>query len=58
MLSFDKVSNFLGDMKEEVVATTLSEKKSSTKDANKGTGELVYMKESVVTIRRKCLDKF
>ena len=33
----DKVSNFLGDKKEEVVMTPLTEKKSSTKDFDKGT---------------------
>ena len=40
MLSVDKVSNFLGDRKEEVVTTPLLEKKSSTKDVDKGTDEL------------------
>ena len=38
MLSFEKVSNVLGDMKMEVVTTTLLEKKSSTKDVYEGTG--------------------
>ena len=37
MSSNDKVSNILGDRKEEVVMTPLSEKKSSTKDVEKGT---------------------
>ena len=40
MSSNEKVSNFLGDRKEEVVTTPLSEKKSSTKDVEKGTDEL------------------
>ena len=54
----DKVSNFLGDRKEEVVTTPLLENKSPTKDVDKGTDELEYMKKTVVTIRRKGLDKF
>ena len=40
MSSNDKVSNVLGDRKEEVVTTPLSEKKSSTRDVNKVTDEL------------------
>ena len=35
MSSNEKVSNSLGDMKEAVVTTPLSEKKSSTKDVEK-----------------------
>ena len=35
MLSVEKVSNALGDRKEEAVTTLLSDKKSSTKDAEK-----------------------
>ena len=58
MLSVEKVGNVLGDRKEEVVTTPLSEKKSSTKDVDKGTDELEYMKRAVVTIHRKGLDKF
>ena len=58
MLSVDKVSNFLGNRKEEVVMTPLSEKKSLTKDINKCIGELEDMKEAVVTIRRKDLYNF
>ena len=54
----NKVSNVLGARKEALVTTPLSENKSSTKDVDKGTGELEYMKEAVVTIRRKDLDKF
>ena len=40
MSSVEKVSNVLGDRKQEVVTTTLLEKKSSTKDVDKGTDEL------------------
>ena len=80
MLSVDKFSNVLGNRKEEIVTTpflekksstknfdkgtdeladtTLLEKKSSTKDIDTGTDELADMKEAVVTIRRKVLDKF
>ena len=58
MMSIDKVSNVLGDRKEEVVTTPLSEKKSLTKDVAKGTDELADMKKAVVTIRKKGLDKF
>ena len=58
MLSVDKVSNVLGDIKEEVVTTPFSEKKSFTRDSDKGTDELKYMKKAVVTIRRKGLYKF
>ena len=55
---FEKVSNFLDDRKEAVVTTPLSEKKSLTKDVDKGTDELEDMKEAVFPIRRKDLDKF
>ena len=48
----------MGDRKEEVVTTPLSEKKSSTKDVEKGTDELEDMEKASVTIHRKCLDKF
>ena len=41
MSSVEKVSNVLGYKKEEVVTTPLLEKKSSTKDVDKGTDELV-----------------
>ena len=54
----DKVSNILGDRKEEVVITPLLKNKSSTKDVDKGTDELVDMKKAVVTIHRKDSDKF
>ena len=37
MSSNERVSNFLGDRKEEVVTTPFSENKSSTKDVDKGT---------------------
>ena len=40
MSSNEKVSNVLGDRKEKVVTTMLSEKKSSTKHVEKGTDEL------------------
>ena len=40
MLLRDKVSNILGDRKEEVVTTSFLEKKSLTKDVDKGTDEL------------------
>ena len=36
----DKVGNVLGDRKEEVVTTPFLEKKSSTKDVEKGTDKL------------------
>ena len=58
MLSVEKVSNVLDDRKQEVATTPLLENKSLTKDVDKGTGELEYMKEAVVIIRRKDLDKF
>ena len=54
----EKLSNILGDSKEEVVMTPLQEKNSSTKDVDKGTGELEDMKESLVKIRRKGLFNF
>ena len=37
---------------------SLLENKSSTKDVDKGTDELAYMKKAVVTILRKGLNKF
>ena len=40
MLLVEKVSNILGDRKEEVVTTEFLEKKSSTKDVDKGNDEL------------------
>ena len=40
----EKVSNVLGDSKEAVVTTPLSENKSLTKDVDKGTGELEDIK--------------
>ena len=58
ILLVDKVSYVLGDRKEEVVTMPLSEKKSSTKDVDKGSNELEDMKKAVVTIRGKGLDKF
>ena len=58
MSSVEKVSNVLGDIKEEVVTTPLLEKKSLTKDVEKVTGELEGMKEAVFKILRKELDKF
>ena len=54
----EKVSNVLDDRKEAVFTTPLSEKKSLTKDVDKGTDESEDMKEAVVKIRRKDLDKF
>ena len=36
----------------------LIEKKYSTKDVDKGTDSLAYMKEAVVIILRKVLDQF
>ena len=48
----------MDNKKEAVVTTTLSDNKSLTKDVDKGTDELEYMKESVVSIRRNCSDKF
>ena len=41
-----------------MVITPLLERKSLTTDVDRGTGELKDMKEAVVTIRRKDLDKF
>ena len=41
-----------------MVTTPFSEKKPLTKYVDKGTGELEYTKEAVVTIHRKDLDKF
>ena len=58
MFPVEKVSNVLGDRKEEVVTTTFLQKKSLTKDVDKGTDKLEDMKEAVVTICRKGLDKF
>ena len=58
MLLVEKFSNVLDDRKEAVVTTQFLEKKSLIKDVDKGTGELEYMKDSVVTIRKKYLDKF
>ena len=40
MSSNEKVSNILGDRKEGLVTTPFSEKKSLTKDVDKGTDEL------------------
>ena len=39
MLYVEKVSNVLSDRKEEVVTTSLTEKKPPTKDVDKGTSE-------------------
>ena len=41
MSSNEKVSNVLGDRKEEVATTPLSDNKSSTKDVEKGNDEFV-----------------
>ena len=41
MSSNEKVRSFFGDRKEEVVGMPLSEKKSPTKDIDRGTDELV-----------------
>ena len=43
MPSNEKVSNVLGDNKEEVVTTPMSENKSYTKDVDEGTDELADM---------------
>ena len=43
MLSVERVSNVLGDTKEEVVTTPSYEKKYSTKDVEKGTDKLADM---------------
>ena len=58
MLLVEKVSNVLGDSKDEVVTTPFSEKKLSTKDVDKVTDELEDMKKAVVAILRKGLDHF
>ena len=44
MSSVKKVSNVLDDRKEAVITTQFLEKKSLTKDVDKGTGELEDMK--------------
>ena len=54
----EKVNNVLGDRKEVVVTMKLFEKKSLTKDVDKGTDELADMKQAVVAVRRKGLDQF
>ena len=54
----EKFSNVLGDRKEAVVTTPFWEKKSSTKDVEKRTGELEDIKETAVTIHKKELDTF
>ena len=43
---------------DELADTPLLGKKYSTKDVDKGTDELADIKKSLVTIRRKGLDKF
>ena len=58
MSSVEKVSNVLDNRKDSVVTTPFSEKKSLTKDVDKGTSESENMKEAVATIRRNDLDKF
>ena len=54
MSSNEKVSNALGDRKEEVVTTPLSKKKLFTNDVDKGTDELADMP----LIQKKCLTKY
>ena len=58
MSPVEKTSNVLDDRKEAVVTTPFSEKKSLTKYIDKGADELEDMKETLVTIRWKDLDKF
>ena len=58
MSSVEKDSIVLDDKKEAVVMTPFSENKSLTKDVDKGTEELEYMNEEVVTIRTKDSDNF
>ena len=58
MLSVEKISNVLDDRKDAVVLTPFFENKSLTKDVDKGTVELEYIKEAVVRICRKDLGKF
>ena len=58
MLSVEKDSNVLDDIKEAVVPTSLSQKKSLTQGDHKSTDELEYMKEAVVTLCGKDSDKF
>ena len=58
MLLVNKDSNVLDDRKEELIRTPFLEKKSLTKDVDKGTEELEDIKEAVVTIRRKDSYKF
>ena len=53
MSSVDKVSNFLGDRKEELVMTLLLENKSSTKYFDEGDDELSNIKKALVTIFRR-----
>ena len=54
----EKDSNVLDNKKVAVVTTPLSEKKSLTKDFDKGTEELEDTKQAVVTIRSEDSDKF
>ena len=54
----EKDSNVLGDRKEVVVMMPLFEKKSSTKDVDRGTDELTDMKQAVFTIHRRSLYQF
>ena len=58
MSSVEKVSNCLVDRKEEVITTPLLEKKSSTKDVDKGTDEFTYVKKAVFVILSMGLDNF
>ena len=53
MSSNEKVSNVLGDRKDEVVTTSLSEKKSLTEDIDKGTNKL----EDMLSIQKKSSTK-
>ena len=48
----------MGDRKEKLFTTPLSENKSSTKYVEKGIDELGDMKKAFFTICRKGLDKF
>ena len=58
MFSVEKVSNVLGDRKKVVATTLLTAKKSLKKDVGKGTGEVEYTKDTLITICRRDLDQF
>ena len=58
LLEKKSLTNDVEEGTDELADMPLMEKKSSTKDFDKGTDELADTKQAVVTIRRKCLDRF